>query len=278
MAGLCRDSFVERRSSMTATFRSLHEPGEFLILPNAWDAGSARIIESCGAAAIATSSAAVAWANGYPDGNALPPELLVKAIERITRVISVPLSVDSEGGYSSDPVKVGENVLAFTRAGAAGINLEDGTESPDLLCAKIEAVKRATDVFVNARVDVLLNRLVPFERAIDEVIARAARYRDAGCDGIFVPMLIIPAEIERVARAIDPLPLNVLALPGIPPAAELRRLGARRLSAGASIAKALNSLTRQLATSFLADGNSDAIYEHVTDKTDMNALVSSVRR
>src|SRR5688572_17047414 len=103
MAGLCRDSFVERRSSMTATFRSLHAPGEFLILPNAWDAGSARIIESCGAPAIATSSAVVAWANGYPDGDALPPSLLTRIIGAITRVIQVPLSVDCEGGYSTDP-------------------------------------------------------------------------------------------------------------------------------------------------------------------------------
>ena len=263
---------------MTSTFQSLHAPGQFLIVPNAWDAGSARIIESCGARAIATSSAAVAWAHGYPDGNALPPELLVKAIERIARVISIPLSVDSEGGYSNEPAKVGENIAAFAGAGAVGINLEDGTEPPELLAAKIEAVKRSADVFVNARVDVLLHRLVPFEQAIDEVIARAARYRDAGCDGIFVPMLIIPAEIERVARAIDPLPLNVLALPDLPPAAELRRLGARRLSAGASISKAANSLTRKLATGFLADGNSDAIYEHISDKTDMNALIGSVRR
>ena len=260
-----------------ATFRSLHAPGQFLILPNAWDAASARIIESCGARAIATSSAAVAWANGYPDGNALPPELAAKAIERIASVIRIPLSVDSEAGYSNEPSEVAENVAAFAAAGAVGINLEDGTESPHLLAAKIEAVKRAADVFVNARVDVLLNRLVPFEQAIDEVIARAARYRDAGCDGIFVPMLTIPAEIERVARAIDPLPLNVLALPGLPAAAELRRLGVRRLSAGASISKALNSLTRQLATTFLAGGNSDAIYEHIGDKTDMNALISSVR-
>ncbi len=254
------------------SFHELHAPGEFLILPNAWDAGSARIIESCGAKAIATSSAAVAWAHGYPDGNFLPPELLAGAVERIARVISIPLSVDSEAGYSNDPAKVAENVASFVNAGAVGINLEDGTESPDLLCRKIEAVKRATNVFVNARVDVLLKKLKPFEQAIEETIARAARYRDAGADGIFVPMLTRDQEIETVAKAIDPLPLNVLVFPGLPPAAELRRLGARRLSAGTSISKASISVIRQLATSLLADGNSEAIYEHITDKTDMNAL------
>ena len=254
------------------TFRDLHAPGQLLILPNAWDAGSARLIESCGATAIATSSAAVAWSQGYPDGNALPPELLVKAIERIARVISIPLSVDSEGGYSNDPAKAAENVAAFVNAGAVGINLEDGTESPDLLCRKIEAVKRTANVFVNARIDVLLKELRPPDQAIEEVINRAARYRGAGADCIFVPVLRQAHEIETVVRAIDPLPLNVLAWTDLPPAAQLRSLGVRRLSAGAWIGRAAHALTRQLATSFLADGDSEALLKH-TDKTDMNALL-----
>ena len=265
------------KSEQAAAFRRLHAPGEFLILANAWDAGSARIIESCGAPAIATSSAAVAWAIGYPDGDALPAYLLTRTIEAITRAIDVPLSVDSEGGYSTDPAKVGEHLFAFADAGAVGINLEDGKGSPDLLCAKIEAAKRAgeragVDLFVNARVDVLLKKLVPRENAIEEAIARAARYRDAGCDGIFLPMLADPAEIQTVVQAIDPLPLNVMAVPGLPSATDLRRFGVRRLSAGAAIARAAISLTRQLATGFLADGVSDAFYSHITDKTDMNAL------
>jgi len=265
------------RGEQATAFRSLHAPGEFLILPNAWDAGSARIIELCGAPAIATSSAALAWANGHPDGDAIPTAVLTRAIEAITRVIGVPLSVDSEGGYSADPAEAGKHVLDFVTAGAAGINLEDGTGTPDLLCAKIEAAKSAgrragVDLFVNARVDVLLHQLVSRERAIDEIVARAARYRDAGCDGVFVPLLADPAEIRTVAQAIDPMPLNVLAVPGLASADELRRLGARRLSAGASIARAAIHLTKQLATRFLADGRSDAIYGHITEKMDMNAL------
>jgi 2-methylisocitrate lyase-like PEP mutase family enzyme len=264
-------------SERAATFRSLHAPGEFLILPNAWDAGSARIIESCGAPAIATSSAVVAWANGYPDGDALPPSLLTRIIEAITRVIQVPLSVDCEGGYSTDPVKVGEHVFDFVSAGAVGINIEDGRPTPDLLCAKIESVKRASqragvDLFVNARTDVLLAQLVPREKAIEEIVARAAQYKNAGCDSIFVPLLADPAEIRTVAQAIDPLPLNVMAIPSLPSAADLRQFGVRRLSAGPAIAKAAISLTRQLATEFLADGRSDSLYKHITDKTDMNPL------
>ncbi|HEV7766737.1 MAG TPA: isocitrate lyase/phosphoenolpyruvate mutase family protein [Thermoanaerobaculia bacterium] len=259
------------------TFRNLHAPGQFLVLPNAWDAGSARLIESAGAAAIATSSAAVAWANGYPDGDALPTALLIRTVEQIVRVINVPLSVDSEGGYSDDPAEVAENIYAIANAGAVGINIEEGSKSPDLLCTKIEAAKRGAqragvDLFVNARIDILLQGVVPREQFVEETLARAARYRDAGCDGIFVPLIASAEDIQAVARGIDPLPLNVMAIGGLAPTAELRRLGARRLSAGAGIARAAISLTLRLAEEFLRDGNSSAIYAEVKDKTDINAL------
>jgi 2-methylisocitrate lyase-like PEP mutase family enzyme len=257
-------------------FHELHAPGKLLVLPNAWDAGSARIIESAGAPAIATSSAAVAWAAGYPDGDFLPPALLVRIIESITRVITVPLSVDSESGYSSDPATVAKHVSDFASAGAAGINIEDGKGSVDLLCAKIEAIRKTSaghrDLFINARVDVLLHKLAPREQALDEIIARAARYRDAGADGIFVPYLIDAEEIQAVVRAIDPLPLNVMAMPKLGSATELKALGVRRLSAGAAVARAAISLTLQLATAFLADGESEALYKHIADKTNMNDL------
>jgi 2-methylisocitrate lyase-like PEP mutase family enzyme len=88
-----------------------------LVLPNAWDAGSARLIESCGASAIATTSSGVAWACGYPDGDAIPPRVLADAVARIARVISVPLTVDAEGGYSSEPERVGETIRALVDAG-----------------------------------------------------------------------------------------------------------------------------------------------------------------
>ena len=169
--------------STAERFRRLHAPGRVLVLPNAWDAGSARVIESCGAEAIATTSSGVAWALGYPDGDALPPRVLVDAVARIARVLTVPLTVDAEGGYSSDAGAVADTVRALADAGAVGVNLEDGAGSPDLLCAKIAAVKRAVPhVFVNTRTDVVLRGLVPPERQVAEALDRARRYRDAGCD------------------------------------------------------------------------------------------------
>ena len=261
------------------TFRELHAPGKFLVLPNAWDAGSARLIESRGAEAIATSSAALAWASGYPDGNALPIGVLAREVEQIARVLSIPLSVDSEGGYSDDPSRVEENLFALASAGAVGINLEDGTGTPDLHCAKIEAAKRAArradvELFVNARVDVVLRQLVPQEQAVDETLARARRYIAAGCDGIFVPRLVAAEDIRRVAEAIAPVPLNVMAVPGLASAAELRGLGARRLSAGAAIGRAALDLTRRLTDVFLSDGRSDDVFAEIREMTDLNSLFS----
>jgi 2-methylisocitrate lyase-like PEP mutase family enzyme len=172
-----------------ARFRELHGPGQLLILANAWDAVSARTIESCGATAIATTSAGLAWAHGYPDGNALPTPVLIAALREITRVARVPVSADVEAGYADAPGAVADLVVAAAEAGAVGINLEDGSGSPDVLCAKIEAVRAATaragvDVFVNARADVYLRSLVAPEQCLDETRARIARYRAAGADGI----------------------------------------------------------------------------------------------
>jgi 2-methylisocitrate lyase-like PEP mutase family enzyme len=260
-----------------ATFRRLHDPGSLLLLANAWDAGSARLIESCGAAAIATTSAGLAWSHGYPDGDALPPRILAAAVAEIARVLSVPLTVDVEGGYSADPTAVGEVVAAVVGAGAVGVNVEDGAARPELLCAKIAAAKTAAsaagvDLFVNARTDVCLRGLVPPEQAVAETVARARRYRDAGCDGLFVPYLTEPAAIRAVVEAIA-LPLNVMVTPSLAPVAGLRAMGVRRVSAGSAIAHAALGTTRRAAIRFLAEGRYDAMFEDAVGYGEMNALL-----
>src|SRR5450830_576582 len=122
-------------------FHALHRD-TLLILPNVADAGGARLVAQLGSKAVATSSAAVAWAHGYKDGNQLPQPLLVSTVHSIVRVIDVPLSVDIEGGYSDDPQQVGQLVEALIEAGAVGINLEDGAGSPELLARKIEIARQ----------------------------------------------------------------------------------------------------------------------------------------
>lgn len=265
-----------QQQTMAERFHALHRDG-LLILANAWDAGSARLIETLGAKAIATSSAAVAWSHGYPDGDALPVSLLAATATSITRVIEIPLTVDVEGGYSSDPVAVGDAVARVVEAGAVGINIEDGTGSVDLLCAKIERAKAAgaahgVNLFVNARTDVYLFGLAPDERKVAETIARAERYRAAGADGIFVPGLANAADIQAITSAVS-LPVNIMARPGVPAATALATLGVRRLSAGAAIAEVLAGKITQLAGAFLRDGVSETVTEGAMPYPEINSLM-----
>jgi 2-methylisocitrate lyase-like PEP mutase family enzyme len=250
-------------SDRLKTFRQLHAKSQLLRLPNAWDAGSARLFESVGAAAIATTSAGVAWALGYPDGYKLPTDIAVELTANIARVLTVPLSVDIEDGYSDSPDEVATTALRLIDAGAVGINLEDGSKPPALLAAKIERIKnvaaqRGVDLFVNARTDVYLAGLVDASKRISETLARGALYRSAGADGLFVPALIEPTQIRAIVDGID-LPINVLAWQGLPDAAALGELGVRRLSAGSGISQALWGQAERLAKSFLAQGRSEAL-------------------
>ncbi|MGH8086340.1 MAG: isocitrate lyase/PEP mutase family protein [Lysobacter sp.] len=255
-----------------ATFRRLHQTG-LLRLANAWDAGSARLIESLGAKAIATTSAGVAWANGYADGSQLPMHDLIDTAVRIARVIRVPLTVDFEDGYASDPATVADNVARVLDAGAVGINIEDGADSPDLLAAKIERIKRVAaergvDLFINARTDVYLRGLVSEDKRVAEALARAKRYRDAGADGLFVPGLSDVGQIGEVVTGAG-LPLNVMSLPGLPSASELEALGVRRLSAGAAISISAMDYVAGLASSFLQSGGTAS---KLLDYSSINAL------
>ena len=229
---------ITTNTSRSNAFRALHQAG-LLRLPNAWDAGSARLVESLGAKAIATTSAGLAWAAGYRDGNQLPTSLVLSISEGIARVVSVPLSIDLEAGYSSDPAQVADLVVRLAERGIVGINLEDGSGAAEVLARKIAAIKDALakaglDLFVNARTDVYLAGLVEAPRRVDEVLSRSSLYASAGADGLFVPAILSLPEIAEVARRAT-LPLNVLSWKGLATPVELEAAGVRRLSAGSGI-------------------------------------------
>jgi 2-methylisocitrate lyase-like PEP mutase family enzyme len=271
---------MSAKTELATMFHRLHEGPDLLVLANCWDAGSARLIESLGGRAAATTSAGVAWSLGYPDGNALPVPLLVSTVASIVRAIRVPLTVDFEGGYAADPAIVGETVARIIDAGAIGINIEDGSDRPDLLCAKIAQAKQAgirlgVGLFVNARTDVYLRGLTPETARAAETLARAARYRDAGADGIFVPGLVNSADIRQIAATAG-FPLNVMASPGLPPASELARLGVRRLSAGSGIAQAMWGRVASLAAVFLRDGRSEPLAQDAMAYGKINELVTGL--
>lgn len=267
-----RDSLATR----AARFRASHGEGHLLVLPNAWDVASARLVEAAGAEAIATSSAALAWSLGYQDGEHLPIDALVTATAAIARVVSVPLTVDFERGYSEDPALVAAAVLRLVDAGAVGVNLEDGSGPPELLARKIRAVReaaaaRGVDVFVNARTDVYLYELVPAAEAVAETIRRARIYSEAGCDGIFVPKVAAASDIEAIVGAIR-LPLNVMAVPGLAPIAELRAEGVRRLSVGVGLAGVAYGAAKRACAELLKQGTYDSLFASGMTYPEMNGL------
>jgi 2-methylisocitrate lyase-like PEP mutase family enzyme len=246
-------------NELVKTFRDLHRGPGVLCLANVWDAGSARLAESMGAAAVATTSGGLAWSLGYADGGAMPAEIAIAAAKNIVRVLGVPLTIDIEDGYSRDADVVAGHVLQLVHAGVAGINIEDGADAPEVLAAKVEAIKDAAagaggDIFVNVRTDVYLRGLAADSDPVHEVLVRAELYRDVGADGLFVPGICSPEEIREVAGAAR-VPLNVMDWPGVPAPAELAALGARRLSAGTRVAQAVWGVARDAMESFLAAGD-----------------------
>ncbi|MGH8033056.1 MAG: isocitrate lyase/PEP mutase family protein [Luteimonas sp.] len=226
--------------SSHARFLALHTATRPLLLPNAWDAASARLWQHAGATAVATSSAAMAWSRGYADGGALPRADLLDALRGIVRVTAVPVSADIEHGYSDDPQAVAALVVEVVDTGAIGINLEDGGGPPALLAAKIAAIRAALGAapcFINARTDVYLRALASGEAAVAMSIARLAQYRDAGADGGFVPGLTSADDAATIARAV-PLAINVMAMPGLARVDALAAAGVQRISSGPQLFKA----------------------------------------
>lgn len=235
-------------------FVELHDAPGPLLLPNAWDAASARLLQEAGAPAIATSSAAVAWSRGYKDGGVLPREELLSSLCGIVRVTNVPVTVDIEDGYADDPEHVAALVEAVVQAGAVGINLEDGGGDPARLAAKIEAIRArlgSTPLFVNARTDVYLRGLATGAVAVAETIARLRRYAAAGADGGFVPGLLDADQARAIASGVD-LRINVMARPGLAPLDALRAAGVRRVSVGPWLFYRAYTVLQQAAEAFLA--------------------------
>lgn len=261
---------------MTA-FHDLHRSG-LLILPNAWDGGSAALMRAKGAKAIATTSAGVAWALGWPDGDALPVDRLAQVTRDVVRAAQgLPVSIDVEGGYSDDPAEVAAQAANLVEAGAAGINIEDGGGAPDLLAAKIAAIRAAVgpDLFINARCDVWLRGVGEPGTRVAEAARRGATYAAAGADGLFTPGLTDEGDIAAMVAA-SPLPLNLLAFPGLPDARTLEGLGVRRLSAGSGIVRATWGRAAALTEGFLADGRSEPLGEGALGWGEVNGLMPAI--
>ncbi len=226
-------------------FKGLHIKGSPLILFNVWDAGSARAIEQVGAKAIATGSWSVAAAQGFEDGEKIPIELVLANLERIAKSVALPVTLDFEGGYTTNPLELKENIRKLIAAGAVGINFEDrivgGRELHTIenQGARIEAIREAAEgagvpLFINARTDVFL-QTYPAENnetQLEAALERARAYAKAGASGLFAPGLRDANLIRKLCDE-STLPVNVMALPDTPPTKTLAQAGVSRLSYGA---------------------------------------------
>ena len=222
-------------------FTSLHRPGDPLILFNVWDAGSARAVAEAGAKAIATGSASVAAAHGFHDAEALPLEPALANAERVVGAVELPVTIDFEGAYGVAPERAAENAALLAATGAVGCNFEDqviggeGLHAVEAQAARIAAIRRAVgpDFFLNTRTDVFLKAKPETHDAakVEEALERARAYAEAGASGFFVPGLADLALLERVCAA-SPLPVNFMAFPGAPSAAQVAAAGVARISHG----------------------------------------------
>ncbi len=272
------------QTERAARFAALHRGARTFVLPNAWDAASALLFQAAGFPAVATTSAGLAWSLGYRDGEALPVSALVAAVERIVAVLEVPLSVDMESGYGRTPEEVAEAVLAVAGAGAAGINLEDADRSGaaplrevglqvEILRAAKEAGRAAgLPLFVNARTDVFWKGLGEGADRLARTLDRLRAYVAAGADGVFVPGLKDPADLAAVTAGVE-APLNVLAMPGLPPVPELGKLRVARLTVGSGAMRSLYGKLRRIAAELQGPGTYGSLMEDAIAGPEMQALV-----
>jgi 2-methylisocitrate lyase-like PEP mutase family enzyme len=267
-------------------FRAMHDRSRILVLPNAWDAMSARVIEDAGARAIATTSAGAAFSVGYPDGEAIPRDEMIAAIARIARVVTIPVSADIESGFARDAREVAETVRRIIDAGAVGINLEDQVHDGtprlydlDVAVERVHAAREAADsagvpIVINARTDVYLLGIGGPDTRFEQAVRRANAYRKAGADCLFLPAVTRRADIERIVPALEG-PLNLLAFPGLPAIPELERLGVARLSLGTRLTLGAMSALKRTVAELLTTGTYDSTVEGATTYADANRLMAS---
>jgi 2-methylisocitrate lyase-like PEP mutase family enzyme len=258
--------------------RSLHHQGRILVLPNIWDPGGARMMESLGYPAVATASASVAYSLGYDDCQQISLEAMLDVVGRVASSVKVPVTADMEWGYAEQPKDVAENMRRVLRAGAVGINLEDSIREGEALfetefqCARIRAVREmarqeGVPLVINARTDVFWPR-VPGTDAekFDHAVMRAKAYFEAGADCFYPIILGDLATLKRLHDAIR-APINVLAPTSRATLRELEDAGIARLSLGPALMWASLSLMRKIAVE-LQNYGSFELFTHDMITTD----------
>ena len=276
-------STITQRQKAEAFLR-MHDRRHILVLPNAWDGASARIFEAAGFRAVATTSAGVSHTAGYPDGQMIPRDEMLTIVGWIAQSVNIPVTADMESGFGRNPEEVAETARMVIDTGAIGINLEDSIhgaerrlyEVPDAVerirAARAAAAALDVPLVINARTDVFLLGIGEKADRFDHAVRRLSAYREAGADCLY-PIGMLDAEtIGRLAAALD-APINIMGAPGIPPAAELERLGVARVSTASGPARVAMTAVKKLAADLARDGSFD-VFRDAMNHQDANALMT----
>jgi len=263
--------FLKTQKDKAENFRELHHLDHLLILPNAWDVPSARIFEDQGFPAVATSSAGMMISLGYPDGESIRIHDFLAAVKRISRVVSVPLSVDAVAGFGFTPSEVAASIKHIIESGAVGINIEDFEHASKKLfpvenqVKKLKAIKEVGELVgvplvINARTDALRFAEGEEDTRLTEAIDRAKAYRDAGVDCVYPMGLVKEEQISKFTHELN-FPVNVMVRKGLPPIQKLQELGVSRVSFGPSASYAAMGLLKRASKEILDKGT----YNELTD-------------
>ena len=229
---------VEKR----ARFRALHESGCF-VLPNPWDAGSARLLQHLGFEALASTSSGFAWTTGRPDYGVTRDSVL-SHLSTLSHAVDLPINADFESGFASDPAGVADSVRRAIQTGVAGLSIEDRDVANGRLYAKAAALERLRaareaidqsreNVMLVARTEILLDEPDALSEAIDKLVV----FAEAGADCLYAPGVRKREDIRAIVQAVAPKPVNVLVMDPAMPLAEFAELGVRRVSVGGSLAR-----------------------------------------
>src|SRR5499427_2415131 len=272
------------QAQKAALLKALHHGPRILVLANAWDVISARIVEELGFPAVATTSAGIAASLGYPDGQRVSRDEMLEVIARIGRAVQVPVTADMEAGYGTTAAEMAETVQGLIAAGAVGLNLEDmagddeSSQVPlQLQVEKILAVREAAKaagvgLVINARTDIYLMPIGPAETRFERTVERLRAYAKAGADCVFAPAVKDSQTIAKLAKAVE-APLNILVMPGVPNLKELERLGVARASIGSGLMRAALGTTRNIAKALWERRDSEAMFAEAVPYAEVNRLL-----
>ena len=275
---------VRTQAAKAEQLRKLHYGPRILVLPNAWDVASAKILEQAGYPAIATTSAGIAFAFGYPDGQRISRDEMLDMVGRIARAVSVPVTADFEAGYGTTTQHMAETVKALIAAGAVGFNLEDVTGDDEsthvplalqvekIRCMRETAASLGVPLVLNARTDIYLMPIGEAATRFDRTVERLHAYHQAGADCLYPPGVSDRETITKLIAALK-APINILLSSGCPPLPELEKMGVARASAGSTVMRAAMGAVRKVAQELKERGTYEALFDTSVSYAELQRLM-----